>query len=116
MEERVEGRRTIAPAVLVTTARLSALAVPGVMAMAPIPGGVNRLFRRGVSEGVRIEVDGETVGVDLHLILASGVNVRDVSRKVQADVLRAIEEMIGMDVTRVDVHIEDIALAGEELE
>jgi len=82
--------------------------VPGVKGMAPIPGGVNRLFRRGSAEGVRIDVDDDRVAIDLHLILAHNVNVRDVARKVQADVARAIEEMIGMDVTRVDIHIEDI--------
>jgi uncharacterized alkaline shock family protein YloU len=108
MEESSRGLRTIAPAVLVTTARLTALAVPGVRAMAAIPGGVNRLFRRGAAEGVRIDVDDDRVAVDLHLILAHDVNVRDVARKVQSDVARAIEEMVGMSVTRVDVHIEDI--------
>jgi uncharacterized alkaline shock family protein YloU len=108
MEDDARGLRTIAPAVLVTMARLSALAVPGVRAMAPIPGGVNRLFRRGAAEGVRIDLDDDRVAIDLHLILANDVNVRDVARRVQADVARAIEEMVGMDVTRVDVHIEDI--------
>jgi uncharacterized alkaline shock family protein YloU len=111
METSASGRKTIAPAVLVTTARLTALGVPGVAAMAPVPGGVNRLFRRGTSEGVRIEVDGESVAIDLHLIMANGYNVREVSRKVQADVVRAVEEMVGMDVTRVDIHIEDIDFA-----
>jgi uncharacterized alkaline shock family protein YloU len=34
--------------------------------------------------------------------------VRDVSRKVQTEVARAIEDMVGMVVKRIDVHIEDI--------
>ncbi len=93
---------------LVTLAKLTALAVPGVAAMAPTPGGVNRLFRRGAAEGVQIQIDETCVCVDLYLVLMHDTNVRDVSRKVQAEVARAIEEMIGMKVTRVDVHIEDI--------
>ena len=40
--------------------------------------------------------------------MAQDINVREVSRKVQTEVVRAIEEMIGMDVIRVDIHIEDI--------
>jgi len=101
------GSTTIAPGVLVTIARLTALSVPGVTGMARVPGGVNRLFRRGASEGVRIEVNDDTVHVDLFLVLGSQSNVRDVSRRVQAEVASAIEQMVGMAVAAVDVHVED---------
>jgi uncharacterized alkaline shock family protein YloU len=105
---RAPGTTSIAPGVLVTTARLTALAVEGVAAMAPVSGGVNRLFRRGRGEGVRIEVEDNAVSIDIFLVLARDTNVREVSRKVQAEVARAIEEMVGMQVQRIDVHIEDI--------
>lgn len=105
---RAPGTTTMAPGVLVTLAKLTALSVPGVVDMAPLPGGVNRLFRRGVAEGVQIQIDETFVCIDLYLILKHDTNVRNVSRKVQTEVARAIEEMIGMKVTRVDVHIEDI--------
>ena len=105
---RAPGTTSIAPGVLITIARLTALGVPGVAMIASIPGGVNRLFRRGSGEGVRIEVDEDAVSVDLYLILARNTNVREVSRKVQAEVGRAIEDMVGMQVQRIDVHIEDI--------
>lgn len=106
-EGRSTGTTTIAPGVLVTISKLSALGVSGVSRMAPVAGGVNRLFRRGAGEGVRIEVSDDTVSVDLYLVLEHGTNVRDVSRKVQAEVASAIENMVGMTVARVDVHIED---------
>jgi uncharacterized alkaline shock family protein YloU len=105
---RAPGTTTIAPGVLITIARLTALSVPGVASIASVPGGVNRLFRRGSGEGVRIEVDEDAVSVDLYLILARNTNVREVSRKVQAEVGRAIEDMVGMQVQHIDVHIEDI--------
>jgi uncharacterized alkaline shock family protein YloU len=105
---RAPGTTTMAPGVLVTLAKLTALSVPGVVDMAPLPGGVNRLFRRGVAEGVQIQVDESCVYIDLYLILNHDTNVRNVSRKVQTEVARAIEEMIGMQVARVDIHIEDI--------
>ena len=109
--DRKRGTTTIAPGVLLTIARLTALGVPGVVGVAPVPGGVNRLFRRGVGDGVQIEVSGEAVAIDLYLILASGTNVRDVSHTVQGEVARAVEHMVGMQVQRVDVHIEDIDTA-----
>lgn len=104
----IHGSTTIAPTVLVTITRLSALAVPGVARLAPIPGGVNRLFRRGLNEGIRVEVTDSTVSLALYLVLLPEANVRDVARRVQAEVARAIEETVGMRVNRVDVHIEDV--------
>ena len=103
------GKTTIAPEVLLTIARLSALSVEGVNRLDNVPGGVNRLFNRGSSnEGVRINVEKNTVYVDLFVILEKDVNVREVSRNIQAQVTRAISEMVGMDVSRVNIHVEDI--------
>jgi uncharacterized alkaline shock family protein YloU len=112
--DRAPGTTTMAPGVLVTLAKFTALNVPGVTAMAPRPGGVNRLFRRGSGEGVQIEINEDCVCIELFLILESDTNVREVSRTVQTEVARAIEEMIGMDVTRIDVHIEDIYFQSDE--
>ena len=105
--EDIPGKTTVSPDVLVTIARLSTLSVPGVSRMAPVSGGVNRLFRRG-NEGVRIETDGNTVYADVHLILKQDVNIREVSRNVQRQVTRTLSEMVGMDVGFINIHIEDI--------
>ena len=107
-ESTNQSKTTVAPDVLVTIARLSALSVPGVSRMAQVTGGVNRLFKRGMHDGVRIEVEDNTVVVDLYLILKKDVNIRDVSREVQGQVARAIQEMIGMEIGNIDIHIEDI--------
>jgi uncharacterized alkaline shock family protein YloU len=105
------GKTIIAPDVLLTIARLSALGVPGVARMSPVPGGVNRLLRRGVGDGVRIEVRNQAVSVDLYLVVNPETQLQEVSRAVQAEVARAIHEMVGMDVVSVNVHIEDVAPA-----
>ena len=106
--DRPPGKTTVSPDVLISIARLSALGVPGVSRMAPISGGVNRLFRKGANEGVRIEVEEDVVYADIYLVLKQDVNIRDVSRNVQQQVTRAMQEMVGMDVGHVDIHIEDI--------
>ena len=102
------GKTTVAPDVLVTIAKMSALSVPGVSRMADVSGGVNRLFKRGVHDGVRIEVEDNVVVANLYLVLKQDVNIRDVSRSVQQQVARAIQEMIGMDIGSIDIHIEEI--------
>ena len=108
------GKTTVSPDVLVTIARLSALSVPGVSRMAHVTGGVNRLFKRGVHDGVRLEVKDNTVFANLYLILKSDVNIREVSRNVQGQVARALQEMVGMEIGEIEVHIEDIDYEKQE--
>jgi uncharacterized alkaline shock family protein YloU len=108
MNDVPQGKTTVSPDVLTTIARLSALSVAGVSRFANLPGGVNRLFKRGINEGVRIETEDNVVVANLDLILKQDVNIREVSRNVQQQVARAIQEMVGMDVEAVNVHIEDI--------
>jgi uncharacterized alkaline shock family protein YloU len=108
ISKRPPGKTTIAPGVLLTIARLTALEVEGVSRMYHIPSGVNRLIRRGHGEGVKIEVKDDCVFIDLHVVLKNDTNIREVSRNIQHDVTRAISEMVGMDVGYVNIHIEDI--------
>src|SRR5258705_9137778 len=112
--EETQGKTTVSPEVLTTIARLSALSVPGVSRLAPISGGVNRLFKRGAGDGVRIETEGNVVFANLHLVLKQDVNIREVGRNVQQNVTRAIQEMVGMDVGHVNIHIEDIDYKDDE--
>jgi uncharacterized alkaline shock family protein YloU len=110
---RPPGKTTIAPEVLLTIARLTTLDVDGVSRMSSVPGGVNRYFSKGIGEGVRITLEHERVYADLYLIVENDVNIREVSRNVQEDVTRAISEMVGMEVGRINVHIEDIDYPGD---
>ena len=111
---RPPGKTTVAPEVLVEIAKRAALKVKGVNAMAPIAGGVNKLFRHGIVDGVRINIENDIVNADLYIILDSDINIRDTSRTVQQKVTRAITEMVGMDVKAVNIHIENIAYPSEE--
>ena len=104
------GKTTIAPEVLITIARLATLSIPGVSRLSTVPTDMNQFFKRGfnVNEGVRIEVENDSVYADLFVIMDHDVNVRDVSHSIQAQVARAISEMVGMEVGKVNVHVEDI--------
>lgn len=113
-QHRSPGKTTLAPGVLLTIASLSASSVEGVSRLASVPGGVDRLFRRGAEDGVQITVEDGLVYIDLYLVLKKDVNVREVSRTVQQQVARAVSEMVGMEVGHVNIHIEDIDYKAEE--
>ena len=103
------GRTTIAPQVLETIARLTTLAVSGVARMAS-PPGMRHLLRQ---DGVEIEVTGNSVRVRLYVVTEPHASMLGVGRQIQAEVTRAIQDMVGMDVQSVDVHIEDVAYPSE---
>ncbi len=112
---RTPGKTTIAPEVLLTIVQLTVLKVPGVSSLSPSPNSVNRLFNLSRkkqplqgNEGVRIEITDDVVYADLYIVVKSEYNVRDVSHNIQHEVERAISEMIGMQVGRVNIHIEDV--------
>jgi uncharacterized alkaline shock family protein YloU len=105
---RPPGKTTIAPEVLVTIARLTALSVPGVNRLAPVPSEMERFFSRGISEGIKVAVDNDKVYTDIYVVVYCDMNVKEISHTIQNQVSRAIAEMVGMDVGKVNVHIEDI--------
>ena len=107
--ERPPGKTTIAPGVLATIIKLTALQVEGVSRLAQLPSSVNTLFSRNREDGVDITVEEDgSVYADLYLVLNDKVNIREISIQVQDEVSEAISKMVGMDVGSINVHIEDI--------
>jgi uncharacterized alkaline shock family protein YloU len=109
-----QGTTTIAPEVLLTIAQLTTLNVNGVSRLSHVQTAVNQLLKRTQKrEGVLIEVVDDVVYADIYVVLKNDVNVRDVSHNIQHEVSRAISEMVGMTVGRVNIHIEDIDYPSE---
>jgi uncharacterized alkaline shock family protein YloU len=104
------GKITIAPEVLSTIAQLTTQNITGVSRLSQEPAdGIRGILKRsGSQEGVNIHVQDDTVNADIHVILQKDVNVREVSRNIQTSVARAISEMVGMRVGRINIHIDDI--------
>ncbi|MBN1640083.1 MAG: Asp23/Gls24 family envelope stress response protein [Anaerolineae bacterium] len=113
----VPGTVTIAPEVLVTIAQLTALDVDGVREMsAGWTRGVNRFFgNEHVGDGVQIKIEGDQVLVDLYVIVEHDVNMLHLGKRIQEQVTRAIEDIVGMNVRAVNVHIEDVSYAPQSV-
>jgi len=108
-DDPTQGTTTIAPEVLLTIAQLTTLNVNGVSRLGHVQTPVNQLLKRTQKrEGVSIEVVDDMVYADIYVVLKNDVNVRDVSHNIQHEIARAISEMVGMTVGRVNIHIEDI--------
>lgn len=115
MEEypKTRGKTTIGPGVLINIAKLATLSVDGVSRMSPGPHSIESIFKSSYSGGVNINVENNTVDVDLYLVLKSGSNLYKTSEKVQNKVARTITEMVGMEIGHVNIHIEEIDYLSE---
>lgn len=103
------GKTTVAPEVLLTIVRLTVLGVPGVARLCARRGGVGRFLSMGrLGEGIHVDVQGDAVRVDVHVVAHPGYNMIRLARTLQREVARAIHDMVGMQVEEVNVHIEDV--------
>lgn len=109
MEEAL-GTVTIHPTVLTTVARLTSLATPGVARMSDEWRlHVERMLGRpGRGSGVDLSIKDKAVTVDLYVVAEPEVNLLRLGHTLQNEVSRAIQDMVGMEVSEVNVHIQDV--------
>lgn len=104
------GEVQIADEVVATIAGLAATEVEGVAAMSSNITNelVSKLGMKNLSKGVKIEVNADSVAVDLSLTLKYGYSIPNTSRQVQEKVKSAIENMTGLNVSEVNVRISGV--------
>jgi uncharacterized alkaline shock family protein YloU len=104
------GKVTIAPNVLVTIVQKTTAAEPGVAQLYDSIPGVKRLLGfHTVGRGVEVSVTDNMVTVDVYLIARRAVDLLQMGRSLQNQITSAIQDIVGMEVREVNIHIEDIA-------
>ena len=79
-----------------------------------IAGGIAEMLgKKSLTKGVKVEVGEKETAVDLYMIVKYGVRVPDVAIAVQENVKKAIENMTGLTVVEVNVHVQGVGFAEE---
>ncbi len=101
------GEVRIADEVVAMIAGLAATEVEGVSSMAGNITNelVSKLGMKNLSKGIKVEVVGNVVRADVAINIRFGYAIPEVSAKVQERVRSAVENMTGLEVGSVDVHI-----------
>lgn len=109
------GKIEIAPEVLEVIAHMASAEVPGVAEVSSgiVGDFVERLGRKS-GRGVRVEVKEREAVIDLYMIVEYGQQIPDVAHRVQENVRTSIEQMTGLAVVQVNVHIVDVQLKQEK--
>lgn len=105
-----KGSIKIADEVVGVIAGLAATEIEGVAGMSGgIAEGIAEILgRKNLSNGVKVHVGEKEASVDLHIIVDYGVRIPEVALAVQQNVKRAIENMTGLTVIEVNVHVQGI--------
>jgi uncharacterized alkaline shock family protein YloU len=119
--QSTQGTTTIADDVVQKIAGLAAREVSGVYALG---GGAARALgalreripgaSQSVGQGVTVEVGEKQAAVDLDLITEYGVPIADLARSVRRNVISSVEGMTGLQVTEVNISVNDIHLPSDD--
>ena len=105
------GSIRIADEVVGIIAGLAATEIDGVAGMS---GGIAEMLgKKSFTKGVKVEVGEKETAVDLYMIVKYGARVPDVAIAVQENVKKAIENMTGLTVVEVNVHVQGVSFAEE---
>ena len=112
------GSVRIADEVVGTIAGLAATEVNGIAGMSGgLVGGIAEMLgKKNFSKGVKVEVGEKEAAVDLYIIVEYGVRIPDIALTVQEKVKSAIENMTGLEVVEVNVHVQGVGFVSEEVE
>lgn len=97
-------------------AGIAAGEVEGVHALGnSLTGGIAELLggKKSVSRGVKVDIKEETAVIDVHIVVRYGVRIPDVAWTVQEKVKDAVETMTGLEVLKVNIHIDGINIEKE---
>ena len=104
------GTVQIADDVVAMVAAIAAMEIDGVSAMA---GNItNELMTKvgvkNLTKGVKVDIIGQDVTIDLSLMLGYGYNIPTTCGKVQEKVKSTVENMTGLNVTDVNIRIASV--------
>lgn len=113
------GKTTIVDPVIGKIAGIAAREVPGVFALGSGAARVIGTIREAIgtkdlAQGVKVEVGETEVAADITIIVEYPERLQEVAEAVRVAVTRAIEEIVGMIVTEVNVVVADVHIPGED--
>ena len=112
------GTIRIADEVVSIIAGLAATEIEGIAGMSGgLVGGIAEMLgRKNFSKGVKVEVGEREAAIDLYIIVKYGVRIPDVALAAQENIKQAIENMTGLSVVEVNVHVQGVSFPVDDEE
>ncbi|MDF2616056.1 MAG: hypothetical protein K0Q47_711 [Sedimentibacter sp.] len=104
------GQVKISDDVVIIIAGIATSGVKGVStARTGVAEGISNLFsKNNYSKGIKVEINENTVVLDIFINVEYGYKISEVAKEVQAAVKKEIETMTDLQVASVNVHVQNI--------
>lgn len=118
MEENIKseidmGIVKISDEVVGVISGLATTEVKGIVGMsASLVGGITQILtgKKNLSKGVKVSVGENSAAIDLYVVVEYGVRIPEVALQVQENVKKAVESMTGLDVSAVNIHVQNVMI------
>lgn len=112
-----EGKITYANEVISTIVSVATTEVEGISGIIGSNGAMTGIIGRSkVPRGVKVDVDGQNVRVDVSVTVDYGMPIQKAGRNCQENVRKSIESMTGLHVDKVDLHVVGVSFEKENKE
>src|SRR3712207_3646703 len=108
----------ISDEVVEVIAGLAASEVDGIEGMSTtLVGGITQILsgKKNLSKGIKVNVEENSATIDLFVVVKYGVKIVDVAKKVQESVKKSVELMTGLNLTAINVYVQNVVLPKEEV-
>jgi len=107
-----KGSINISEDVVAIIAASAAMEVEGVHSLYYSHGKeiTHLIGRKGFARGVKLLIDGDSVEIDVHIVVEMGYSVGEAGAAVQKAVISAVEGAVGAKVSAVNVHVSGVVL------
>ncbi len=109
----VAGNIKISEEVVSTIAGVATMEVKGIAGMCgSIAGDIAQIFgaKKNLSKGVKVAITDNNVVIDLYILVDYGVKIPEIAWEAQDAVKTEVETMTGLNVEKVNIHIEGISI------
>ena len=110
-EEGANDGIKIANDVVAVIAGVAVSEVPGVASMSGgFAGGISEVLsgKKNLSKGIKVDTDEKEVKIDVNIIVEYGSRIPDVAFEIQNRVKKSVENMTGLKVAEVNVHVQGV--------
>ena len=110
VENGTEGIK-ISSDVIAVIAGVAVSEVPGVFGMAGgFAGGITEVLKgkKNLAKGIKVDTTDNKAKIDVNIIVDYGARIPDVAFEIQNRVKTAVENMTGLKVEEVNVHVQGV--------
>ncbi len=115
--EESAGNIKISVDVVSTIAGIAAAEIDGVAGMyGTFAGGIAEMLgaKKNPSKGVKVDMTDKTASIDLYIVVDYGVRIPELAWEIQESVKSNVETMTGLEVLKVNIHIEGVSFEKEQ--